>query len=81
MSVIEVWCPVCVGIRPHVADDSLTYCTGCQSRTDLGEGLAVAALTVAELPVDDMRFCDYCRDTLPADHGCPYGPPADSDTP
>lgn len=75
MSVIDIWCITCAAVRPHAANEDLMACTGCgQIRHGLGEGLAVAALTVAELPpVDDMRFCDYCRETFPADHNCPAG--------
>ncbi|HEY9370985.1 hypothetical protein [Streptomyces sp.] len=75
MSVIDVWCPSCGAVRPHAANDELVACTGCGAvRTDLGEGLAVAALTVAELPpVADMRPCPWCRETKAVGHDCPAG--------
>lgn len=75
MSVIDIWCPSCRAVRPHAANDELVACTGCGAvRADLGEGLAVAALTVSELPpVVDMRFCRWCRESKPVGHDCPAG--------
>lgn len=71
MSVIDVFCPRCAAVRPHAANEALMACTGCgQIRRGLGEGLAVAALTVAELPVEDMRFCIHCNETKPVGHAC-----------
>ena len=75
MSVINVWCVACHAVRRHVATDDMVACTGCGNiRRDLGEGLAVAALTVAELPpVDDMRDCAWCNEKKPVGHDCPAG--------
>lgn len=75
MSVIDVWCPSCHAVRPHAANDELVACTGCGAvRTDLGEGLAVAALTVAELPpVVDVADCRWCNGMRPVGHDCPAG--------
>jgi hypothetical protein len=75
MSVIDIWCITCAAVRPHAANEDLMACTGCgQIRHGLGEGLAVAALTVAEMPpVDDMRDCRWCNEKKPADHDCPAG--------
>lgn len=75
MSVVPIWCAVCTAVRPHVANDERVSCIGCGNiRRDLGEGLAVAALTVAELaPVDDMRFCAWCNERKPVGHDCPAG--------
>jgi hypothetical protein len=72
MSVINIWCGACQGIRTHAIDATQAACTGCGNvRHDLGEGLALAALTVAEMPVKDMRFCPWCRETKATDHDCP----------
>jgi hypothetical protein len=75
VSVIDIWCVTCAAVRPHVVSEDLMACAGCSKICHgLGEGLAIAAFTVAELPpVDDMRPCAWCRETLPVDHDCPAG--------
>ncbi|MFD1546924.1 hypothetical protein [Nonomuraea guangzhouensis] len=72
-----VWCPTCLKPTRHASNGTELVCEECSlARPD------DVPLLVSQ--VQDMRFCDYCRTTLPADHNCPagaVGPQPDIDTP
>jgi hypothetical protein len=74
VSVIEVFCPSCLQVHPHAADETRLACTGCGVVRAADEGLLVAALAVASMsPVQDVQYCPWRRSTLPADHDCSAG--------
>lgn len=73
----RVWCPTCLKPTVHASNGEDLVCEECSlARPD------DVPLLVSQ--VQDMRPCDYCRETLPADHICPAGAghsPSDIDHP
>jgi hypothetical protein len=59
-------CPACGAERgPHRYDGDELACLSCGTPREVEPELVVAVL--------DMRFCDWCRATLPVGHDCPAG--------
>lgn len=74
MSVYDVFCDPCGAVRPHAAGDGLIVCTGCGLVREVDVRQLAAVMAYAELlPVQDTRYCDWCRQTREVGHDCPAG--------
>ncbi|HEY9373174.1 hypothetical protein [Streptomyces sp.] len=74
MSVIDVFCNGCKQVHPHASGEGRIVCTGCGLVSEADDSLLIAALNFASsLPVQDMRFCPWCRETKPVGHDCLAG--------
>lgn len=61
-----VWCPTCRRPTDHASNGAEIVCLTCNHvRPD--------DVPILMSQVQDMQRCDYCRETLPADHDCPAG--------
>lgn len=60
--VCDLECPECGVYGPHRFDGGEAICTTCGIPREVEPELIASVL--------DMRFCDWCRETLPANHTC-----------
>lgn len=77
MSVYPVLCPECEAVLPHSTDldlPDLIACTGCGLVREVKAELLAAVMAFAvQPPVQDMRFCPWCKETREVGHDCPAG--------
>lgn len=73
MSVYEVFCDPCGAVLPHDADRGEIACKRCGLVREVGAELLAAVMAFASPPVQDMRYCDWCRQTRAVGHHCPAG--------
>lgn len=64
----DLECPECGVYGPHRFDGEETACLACGTPREVEPELIAAVL--------DMRFCDWCQDTLPSGHACGAVEPA-----
>ncbi|MFI7644261.1 hypothetical protein [Nonomuraea sp. NPDC049400] len=58
----DLECTACGVEGPHHFDGEETVCLACGTPREVEAELITAVL--------DMKFCDWCRETLPANHTC-----------
>ncbi|MEV0994595.1 hypothetical protein [Nonomuraea sp. NPDC050202] len=58
----DLECTACGVTGPHRYDGEETVCTTCGTPREIEPELIAAVL--------DMKFCAWCRETLPASHRC-----------
>ncbi|MEO3869416.1 hypothetical protein ABGB18_11340 [Nonomuraea sp. B12E4] len=60
--VCDLECPECGEYGPHRFDGEETTCLHCGIPREVEPELIASVL--------DMKFCNWCRQTLPANHTC-----------
>jgi hypothetical protein len=70
----KAFCEGCGAVLPHEAGDGEIACTGCGLSREVDVRQLAAVMAYAELlPVQEMRFCDWCNERKPVGHDCPAG--------